>query len=400
MRRVVPLLLLAFTGACEAADTDGATPAEVVVESRTPQWGATDGWRLDTSPEVIIGDANGAPEYALANVVGAVRLSNGRIVIANRGTQDLRYYDAKGRYHRTVGREGNGPGEFRWIDAIGNAGDTVLVWDAFARRVSRFDGTAAFAGSTSVMEFDVPFPRLIGVLDDGTMLLRPRGDPEENANRVGRHVDSVTYQRYSARTGAHVKALGPFLDGEFYVAAANRQYMSARIIFGNQGLLAPAKAGFYTAETDRFAATFHRPDGAAVRTVRRPHTLTPATPADIAAWREKLEAGDEEVTRDFPQMKAAQRRLMAELPHRSTLPALTDIRVDRQDNLWLRAYVPPDAPAAGWSVFDPQGHWLGIVAVPADLQVLEIGDDWMLAKRVDPLDGVERVVLHRLRKPG
>lgn len=371
-----------------------------MVESGAPLWRAADAWRLDSIPELAIGEATGAAEYELSNVVGGLRLSDGHVVIANRGTNDLRYYDAQGKHLRTAGREGNGPGEFRWIDAIGRSGDTVLVWDAFARRVSRFRDGGTFAGSTSLARLDLPFPVLLGFLGDGSMLLRRRGDADEDEVHEGEYVDSVAYLRYSSETGAQIGTLGPYFGGELFRAAAGRNYMSDHVIFGRRGLAGTAAAGFYRAETDRFAATFHALDGTPVRTIRRPHSPTRATVADIAAQREASAHGDEEITRMSPQMATAQRHLRETLPHRSTRPALTDLRVDRQDNLWLRAYVPPDAAAAEWSVFDPQGHWLGDVAVPADLEVLEIGDSWILGKRSDPLDGVERVVLHRLRKPG
>lgn len=400
MRFVVALVLLACIGACDATPRlDSTRPTGIVVESRAPRWSAANAWRLDTVPEVVIGEPDGTAEYALSNVIGGVRLSDGRIVIANRGTDDLRYYDARGKHLRTTGREGNGPGEFRFIDAIGIVRDTVLVWDAFARRVSRFDGSGTFAGSTTLESLDLPFPVLLGFWGDGSMLLRRRGDSGQDVDREGEYVDSVTYLRYSARTGERIAVLGPYLDGELFRAVADRHYRTEHVIFGKRGLVATGDSGFYRVETDRFAATLHGPGGTPVRTVRRPHASSRATAAEVAVHREKLEQEDEEITRMSPQMAAAQRRLIETLPHRPTLPAVTAIHVDRQDNLWLRAYVPPDAPAAEWSVFDPQGYWLGIVNVPADFHVLEIGEDWMLARTADPLDGVERVVLHRLRKP-
>lgn len=387
-------------GACNSSRrTDRDTSAGQVIENGSPRWTAADAWRLPALPQVTIGEANGAPEYALSNVVGAVRLSNGHIVLANRGTNDLRYFDSSGRYVRTVGREGNGPGEFRWIDAIANAGDTVLVWDAFARRLSRFESTGNFASSTSLALLVLAFPVLIGFLGDGSMLLRRQGGADDNARHEGEYVDSVTYLRFSGRTGAPVGMLGPYFGGELFRAVAGRNHMSGHVIFGKRGLVATTSTGIYTVETDRFAATFHTPAGTPVRKVLHPHTPVRATAADIATQREAQAQGDEEVTRLSLQLTAAQRRLRETLPHRAILPAITELRVDRQDNLWIRAYAPPGAPSAAWSVFDAEGDWLGVVAIPAELQVLEIGDDWILARHVDPLEGVERVVLYALHKP-
>ncbi|HVH13587.1 MAG TPA: hypothetical protein VM759_11065, partial [Longimicrobium sp.] len=287
-----------------------------VIENSAPRWSAEDAWRMDSVPRVTIGEANGAPEYALSNVVGAVRLSNGHIVLANRGTNELRYYDAHGRHVRTAGRDGDGPGEFRWIDAIANAGDTALVWDAFARRLSRFDDTGDFTSSTSLATLELPFPVLIGFLGDGSMLLRRRGGADDNAAHEGEYVDSVTYLRFSGRTGASIGMLGPYFGGELFRAVVGRNHMSGHVIFGKHGLVATTATGVYTAETDRFAATFHTPAGIPVRTVVRPHTQVRATAEDIAAQRDERAQGDEEITRMSPQLAAAQRLLRETLPHR------------------------------------------------------------------------------------
>ncbi|HEX6040776.1 hypothetical protein [Longimicrobium sp.] len=401
MRLVLPLLVLACVGACDATpDADATEPAGRLVESRAPRWTQADAWRLDPQPALTIGEADGeAAEYALDGVVGAARLSDGRIVIATRKTFDLRYYDARGHHLRSTGSKGDGPGEFRVILGIGRDRDTILVWDPFASRVSRFDPSGAFAGSTSISGAEMRFLNFAGFLNDGSVLLRPLQEAKTDEFREGEYVDSAKYLRFSTRTGAQLSAPGPYFGSESFKAVVNRFYMSNVVIFGRQSFVATADSAFYRAESDRFQATFHRPDGSPVRTARRPYTPTRASSADVAAQLETLAADDEELMQMSPQTAAAQRRLAENIPHRSTLPAITQLRVDREDNLWIRAYVPPGAEAAEWSVFDPEGHWLGIVRVPANLEVLEIGDDYVLARTVDPLDDVERVVLHRLHKP-
>ncbi|HEX6040775.1 6-bladed beta-propeller [Longimicrobium sp.] len=398
MRHIFPLLLLAGVAACDARQADDApAPAGQLVESSAPRWSEADAWHLDPEPDVTIGEAHGAPEHALAGVVGAARLSDDRIVIANFTTLDLRYFDARGRHIRTVGRRGNGPGEFQLIRGIGRAGDTVLVWDPFANRVSRFDARGSFAGSTSMRVPEMVLPNLIGFLDDGSLLVRH--DPNaDKVTREGEHTTSVVYLRFSGTTGREIATLGPYFGREQFRAVIDNSAMSQGVIFGNRSMVAIARAGVYRAESRRFQATLYAIDGTPVRTLRRAHTPVRATSRDVAIQRKALENYNEMVRND-PDLMAVQRRLAAKIPHRSTLPAISQVRVDRQDNLWMQAYVPPDAEFAEWSVFDPEGHWLGVVPVPANLEVLEIGDDYLLAKTVDPLDDVERVVLHRLRKP-
>src|SRR5688572_24932772 len=51
-------------------------------------------WTVATSPVVSIGEVEGAQEYMFSQVVGAVRLSDGRFAVANGGSNELRVYDS------------------------------------------------------------------------------------------------------------------------------------------------------------------------------------------------------------------------------------------------------------------------------------------------------------------
>ena len=48
-------------------------------------------------------------------------------------------------------------------------------------------------------------------------------------------------------------------------------------------------------------------------------------------------------------------------------------------------------------MFSPNGRWLGDIELPANLVVYEAGADYLLGVSKDA-EGVESVVLHRLRK--
>jgi hypothetical protein len=102
-------------------------------------------WRLSEAPILEIGVREGAEEYQFFRVGGSLRLPDGRIVVANTGARELRVFGADGGFLKTVGRDGEGPGEFRWPSRIRLLGaDTLLVWDQSLQRVSLFDGEGRF----------------------------------------------------------------------------------------------------------------------------------------------------------------------------------------------------------------------------------------------------------------
>jgi len=147
-------------------------------------------WTVSREPLLSIGGLSGDSLYELSRAESAVRLSNGDLVIANRGSFQLRWYDARGRFVRAVGRRGQGPSEFRSLQVYSGAADTVLALDHSNRRALRFAADGAYAGldSSGVAERETwlydrtVLARLPATADRTRLreaLLRiPRGDAE------------------------------------------------------------------------------------------------------------------------------------------------------------------------------------------------------------------------------
>ena len=98
----------------------------------------------DTLPNWSMSDEREG--YLLHQVAGATRLADGRIVIANEGTLQLRYYDPEGTHLFDAGGEGEGPGEFESLAGFTRLpGDSLLV-DSWLR-LSRFGPDGRHASS-------------------------------------------------------------------------------------------------------------------------------------------------------------------------------------------------------------------------------------------------------------
>ena len=106
-------------------------------------------WTISREPVVSIGMLSDDSLYELNRAESAIRMSNGDILVANRGSFQLRWYDARGRFVRSFGRRGQGPGEFRSLYVFNGAGDTVLVHDNTNRRVSRVSPDGKYLGIDS-----------------------------------------------------------------------------------------------------------------------------------------------------------------------------------------------------------------------------------------------------------
>src|SRR5687768_11386295 len=88
-----------------------------IVENPEPAWTADQVEMLDSTPALIIGNRDGDP-YHFTYITGAVRYPDGTVVVADLRSANLRYFDSSGTYLKTVGRPGEGPGDFVKDDAL------------------------------------------------------------------------------------------------------------------------------------------------------------------------------------------------------------------------------------------------------------------------------------------
>jgi len=97
-------------------------------------------WQVAPRPVATIGIGEGDATRELANVSSAHRLSNGNIVLANGKPLEVRVYSPTGNLLRRIGREGEGPGEFRnQVQVFGLPADSILTFTSGNARWAVFN---------------------------------------------------------------------------------------------------------------------------------------------------------------------------------------------------------------------------------------------------------------------
>ena len=139
---LAPALILLLLSGCGAEAVPGHT-AEVrdsagiiITENRGSLSREGGGWRAAMEPSLVLGSLAGAEENQLYRVRGALRLEDGRIAVANDGSQEIRIYGPSGDLQNRYGGDGEGPGEFRSVMLAGCLGDSLVVLDRRLRKVS------------------------------------------------------------------------------------------------------------------------------------------------------------------------------------------------------------------------------------------------------------------------
>jgi hypothetical protein len=109
-----------------------------------PVWGSD----LRVVEELRIGAVQGPGHLLFGDIppAGVAVQADGELWIADRQAIEVRRFDQNGRYLGSIGRRGNGPGEFQSIDGIDRLDESrTVVWDGSLRRVSIFHADGSFA---------------------------------------------------------------------------------------------------------------------------------------------------------------------------------------------------------------------------------------------------------------
>lgn len=382
-RPVGPTFTLRDSAGVSIAENGGELPA------------GSQEWSISAEPTLQIGAREGDESYLLFRVWGAVRLSDGRIAVANNRSPDLRIYGPGGTHLRTYGTRGEGPGEFDSPVLMGSLpGDTLVVVDRLLRRIYLFHPDAGFVRGSQA---DPAFPGYLltaGMFSDGSALVWNSEWEVEMPNGL-------------YRFPYHYRSLAPdgSLGTDFGDLPGNETVYSTRAVeggttalstgrpFGKGPAVAVAGDRFFYSSQDRYEIQVRDGEGTLIRLIRREREPQPVTEAHVSEIMEEMadEAGDTEQAREF-------RRMFRQAPIPGLHPALGSIYADALGYLWVEEYRLPGDTVRNTTIFDPEGRMVGSLVLPGGLRVEEIGPDYVLGRYADDL-GVEYLRLYRLTRP-
>jgi hypothetical protein len=357
-------------------------------------------WRLEEQPLLSIGVAHGRQEEELHRVAGVAELNDGRLVVANSGTSELRYFDSAGQFLFAAGGEGSGPGEFRdlkWIRPLSS--DSVVAWDPESRRVTLFDrdGVLSRSFSLSYLHGRGGHPNVVDLLNDATFLVVL--EPPIRVGGVEVVRDTIRLVRVD-RQGVLIGSIGKFAGKTNTVISSEGVVDVMSLPFGPDLHIAASHAGFFvgTGETNEIRYLLN--DGSSGSFVTTDVSATRLTGGEIAEFRRDY------VTRmtryGVPRQRA--QRLAEDVPFPDKKPAYGPLRVDAEGNLWVAQYIARadefrhfGRETIEWQVFNAAGETIAIAETPCGFTPYRIASNYVVGKWTDAMD-VEYVGKYRLLK--
>jgi hypothetical protein len=407
MRMLCPRLawVLCWAAPTAAAQATRDSAGIRIIANAAPAWGPGREWRLSDKPIVAIGGGTGAADQ-LGRIAGVTRLSDGRVVVADESTLQLKFYDASGRHVQSVGGKGQGPGEFsRDFHAIARlVGDSIAV--ETRGMASIFAPIGTFVRSVRFGPFapgslQTPFVSALGRFDNGTAVVADFPQGQRGPAGAPRWVDSASLFLVD-RDGAVVRPLGNAPVVVFVAGPRNPWPLD----FGPNASYASSGRAFFWGFSDDYSIRVYDAEWKLERIIRRAWTPRPLTGRDLDIY---VDGWMQMWSKQTGAEREAERNEMRAKPYPEFLPAYSAIVATPGGEIWVREPDLTGAPGcwclAGlstvpskWSVFDAGGRWLGDVAMPPRFIPLEIGADYVLGRSRDAGD-VPHVVAYRLEKP-
>lgn len=392
MKIRIPATLIALAAmACQSDMATVEVPSQLrdsagiqIVENARPPADSRLGWRIDPEPRLSIGVLEGDEPHMLFNVSDGTTLTDGRIVVVNRGTMELRVFDASGTHLATWGGRGEGPGEFTDLHRVERLpGDSLIAWGWLPGPFTVFDPEGNFV-RTSRRDWraaEGPLRRLgpVSVTSDGLILASPY--PKLYL------VDPLTVEIWDAE-GMLRSSLGTHPSWE-WIDFPNANLRWREKIFGKRLALEAWGELVVVSLPARYEIRAYATDGTLARIVRRNHDPRSTTTADVEAY---IEERVSRVPEERAENRASMRRDYEATPVAAEFPAFASVMSDAAGHLWVEEYEFPgeERPGSLWTVFDVEGRVLGFVETPDGMEIYEIGADYILGKVESEL-GVESV---------
>ncbi|MGD2152749.1 MAG: 6-bladed beta-propeller, partial [Gemmatimonadales bacterium] len=341
-------------------------------------------WMVDTVG-VQIGVVEGEEEYVFGNITGVAVGRDRRIYVADGQALEIRVFSPEGRFEFRFGRAGEGPGEFRSVDAVKiDPLGRVLVRDPVLLRLSRFSAAGEFEKS---FRLERPYIQLSGrgrLWVDGEGRIYDETDLGRSAD-----VDSAGVISYAE-------------DGEVLDTALVHIGAPPQILIRQDGLprvgmpvpFSPAlqlgvdRAGNIIAGLGgeyRIAVVTAAGDTTRIVTREVAERPLPSWVDDTVQariqWLKEWAGGGAVDAFDLPRHQ----------------PHFTSLVVDALGYWWVGREGYARVSSGEYDVFARSGEYLGTVRVPR-IFIYEIGEDFIAGVSTDSLDVDRAVVLGLTRE--
>ena len=326
--------------------------------------------RVDTVPATAISATAPDGSILFGQAIGATRLSNGNVAIADQSDATIRVFGPDGRPIRSIGRKGQGPGEFADVSALAQCGpDSLYAFDYTLQRITVYDSAGILQRTVRARPTSMMTCSTSGVV----LLIEPVLDPfrptEQNAGQLEHLPVSLVHGADTVRLYDSLPAADPRLGGR----------IPAFAVAGNRAVVGLTDSAF---------ATVFGSNGARLGETRVSPDPVPQTQPGFERALDVFFANPDEA--GLRSMKP----MFAKLPHPRLAPAWSALYGAPDGTLWTLLTTRLDS-VTRLRASAPDGSTLADITLPFPITIFEIGNHHILGLRENAA-GEQRVVVYRM----
>ncbi len=333
--------------------------------------------------DLKIGEALGDTAYEFMQIWDVEVDHLGAIYVLDAQRHQVLRYDSTGHFIQAFGRQGSGPGEFRWPARLVWMADSLAVWDRAAARLTLFSRDGHYVRDTTVIAWmnveDIAWMPNVGFLIQVGPVWSSPPDPAGDGLTTVMRVDTRT------GTGRHDTVIS-WSDTAAMVAYQGRGVAAvAEVPFGIRGSWTATYSGTVFQTSGReYTVAEYSVTGERRRVITMESRRYPLSPRERDSVQRK--------------MRTLRRELRGLLTIPSRKPAVGRVIATEGGALWVRVYSKDDSEVQTWDVFDASGVHVFRVTLPAALRVMLVTDYHVYGVERDSL-GVQRLGRYRLASP-
>jgi hypothetical protein len=397
------LLLLAACGSGGDSESALLEPSVrdsagiTIMEYPATAWDAAPEWSVSPAPLAVIGDDPDEVEIDLSNSYMGTVLADGRVLAATMQPAQIYRFTADGKQDGTVGRAGDGPGEYRFVMSLTRlGGDTIAAYDMFKRVVLLYSGDGETLGTVQfpVTGTLVP-PMFNGRLADGTWVLQivnPLAEPPEGSPTIYR-LDGPILAWREGMEGFDTLFMLPGQSATWgeVEAGGERFPIGRQVAYGANPFLGVRGSTIWATAGERFVLQAHDSSGTLTREIRMERPPREVTEAERERYKTVLREQFEMAAGMLPPgMLESELAKVDQTVFATHHPEISLMTVDQVGRVWVSPDLPVIDSVQDWRVFSSAGELIGRIRMPQGM-LLTASADRAVLRQEDPETGLVRL---------
>jgi len=335
--------------------------------------------------EAVFGDTD---DIIIGNIGSFAIDKDNNVYLSDVSQQIIHVYSPDGTHIGEIGRDGDGPGEFRRISSLSIDEKAIHVLDTQQMRISRFDVNSFRHIDDMELPFEpdfssgvFTFPQSIDVMSDGNYLIHfgmgyshGQEDEETDLNMIGK--------KFNIENGViELEAIYSFparetiirRDGGSLHAMHPPYKRSPHIQFGNGEIM----HGW----SEELLFKWFDEDGNYTRAVYSPYENEPLLRTDIV--------------KEYEDFDEPWRGMIRNDDHPETWPSFTHALPDDEGRVWV-GLITDDHESYTWKAFSPEGDIYASFEWPRHIEIHRVQNGSIYTMETDPETDLRQVAKYRL----